>query len=179
MVISGLRCPSNFITAGKLTPARSISVPNECRNWWGTIRLVIPTVATMSRQKVRSLANERVAATRAGEEKAIGREGILGAQQTEAIDQPTNESVHRDQALGFQLAEGHMDGPAVGPTRRRQSKDKSAHSPMRMPVWRSRRKALLFRSSRRKSSCWINLVLVGRKRARQIMLLAGCVLPKD
>jgi hypothetical protein len=28
-------------------------------------------------------------------------------------------------------------------TRRRQSKDKSAHSPMRMPVWRSRRKALL------------------------------------
>ena len=66
-----------------------------------------------------------------------------------------------------------------GRHRRRQSKDKSAHSPMRMPVWRSRRKALLFRSSRRNSSCWIEPVLVGRKRARQIMLAAGCVLTKD
>jgi len=59
------------------------------------------------------LADERVAATGAGQEKAVGREGILGAQQAEAIYQPTNERIHRDQALGFQLAEGHMDGPVI------------------------------------------------------------------
>jgi hypothetical protein len=31
----------------------------------------------------------------------------------EAINQPTNEGIHRDEALGFHLAEGHMDGPAI------------------------------------------------------------------
>ena len=59
------------------------------------------------------LADERVAATGAGQEKAIGREGILGTQQTEAVHQPTNERIHREQALGFQLTEGHMDGPVM------------------------------------------------------------------
>ena len=53
------------------------------------------------------------AASRAGEEKAIGREGILGTQEAETIHQLTNERIHRDHALGFQLAEGHMDGPAL------------------------------------------------------------------
>src|SRR5580692_11190297 len=113
MVIPGFWCPSNFITAGKLTPARSISVPKECRNWCGTMRLVIPTVATQVSPEIAQLADEGVAATGAGQEKAIGGEGLLGAQQTEAIHQPTNERVHRDQALGFQLTEGHMDGPAI------------------------------------------------------------------
>ena len=78
--------------------------------------MVIPTVATMFSPESAQLADERVAATGAGKEKAVGREGILGTQQAEAINQLTNESIHRDQALGFQLAEGHMDGPAIGPT---------------------------------------------------------------
>src|ERR1022692_4536509 len=59
------------------------------------------------------LADEGVAATGAGQEKAVCGEGILGTQQTEAVNQPTNERIHRDQALGFQLAEGHMDGPTI------------------------------------------------------------------
>ena len=37
----------------------------------------------------------------------------MGAEEAEAINQPTNKRIHRDQALGFQLAERHMDGPAM------------------------------------------------------------------
>jgi hypothetical protein len=59
------------------------------------------------------LADELVAATGTGQEKAIGGERILGAQEAEAIHQPTNERIHGNQAFGFQLAEGHMDGPAI------------------------------------------------------------------
>src|ERR1022692_2859666 len=44
---------------------------------------------------IAQLADERVATTGAGQEKAVGREGILGAQQTEAANQPTNERIHR------------------------------------------------------------------------------------
>ena len=59
------------------------------------------------------LVDELAAATGAGQEKAVGWEGILGAQQTQAINQPTDERIHWDQALGFQLAEGNMDGPVI------------------------------------------------------------------
>ena len=113
MVISEVRCPSNFITAGKLTPARSISVPKECRNWVRDNALGDPDSGDQVSPEIAELADEGVAATGASQEKAIGRAGILGAQQTEAINQPTNEGIHRDQALGFQLTEGHMDGPAI------------------------------------------------------------------
>jgi len=58
-------------------------------------------------------STERWARAGAGQEKAIKGEGILGAQEAEAIHQPTNERIHRDQAFGFQLAEGHMNGPAI------------------------------------------------------------------
>src|SRR5215472_12715623 len=57
--------------------------------------------------------DELVAATGTGQEKTIGGEGILGTQQTEAIHQATNERIHRNQAIGFQLAKGNMNGPTV------------------------------------------------------------------
>jgi hypothetical protein len=63
--------------------------------------------------RLAQLLDKSVAATRAGEEKAVKREGILGAQEAEAIDQPTNERIHRDKALGFQLTERYMDGPTI------------------------------------------------------------------
>jgi hypothetical protein len=63
--------------------------------------------------EIAQLADELVAATGTGQEKAIGGEGIVGAQEAEAIHQPTNERIHGNQAFGFQLAEGHMDGPAI------------------------------------------------------------------
>jgi len=63
--------------------------------------------------KLAQLLEESVAATRAGEEKAVNCEGILGAQEAEAIHQPTNERIHRDQALGFQLTKRYIDGPTI------------------------------------------------------------------
>jgi hypothetical protein len=66
MVIPGFWCPSNLITAGKLTPARSISVPKECRNWCGTIRVVIPNGGNEISPEIAELADERVAAAGAG-----------------------------------------------------------------------------------------------------------------
>ena len=42
------------------------------------------------------------------------------------------------------------------PTLRRQSQERSTHSPMRIPVWRSSRKTLAGRSLRRSNSCWIS-----------------------
>ena len=62
---------------------------------------------------ITELAYERVAPIGAEQQKAVGREGIVGTQQAEAINQLANERIHRDQALGFRFAEGHMDSPAM------------------------------------------------------------------
>ena len=67
----------------------------------------------MSRQKLRSLRMSALRPLGRARRKPSAGERILGAQEAEALNQPTNESIHRDQALGFQLAEGHMDGPAL------------------------------------------------------------------
>ena len=37
----------------------------------------------------------------------------LFKQEAEAIDQPTNQGIHRNQAFGFQLAQGYMNGPLI------------------------------------------------------------------
>jgi len=80
------------------------------------------------------VVDEWVATSGPGEKKAVGWEWVLRAQQTETMDQFADEGIHRDHTFGFQLAERHMMAQVSGPTSRRQSKDKSAHSPMRMPV---------------------------------------------
>src|SRR5579863_5268200 len=112
MVMSALRCPSNFITAGRLTPARIISVPNECR-LVGDKALGDPDGGDDVSPELAQLGDELVAATGTGQQKAISGEVILGTQQTEAIHQATNEGIHRNQAIGFQLAKGNMNGPTL------------------------------------------------------------------
>ena len=59
------------------------------------------------------LVDECVAASGAGEKKAVGWERVLRAQQTEAMNQFADEGIHRDEAFGFQLTEGHVDGPVI------------------------------------------------------------------
>jgi hypothetical protein len=58
-------------------------------------------------------ADERETAAGAGEEKAVSRERILGAQQAEAVHQMTYEGIHRDKTFSFRLTEGHVDSPAI------------------------------------------------------------------
>jgi hypothetical protein len=57
-------------------------------------------------------ADERVAATRAGQEKAVGRERILGTQEAEALHQPTNEGIHWDQCARFSTCRGVHGWPS-------------------------------------------------------------------
>jgi len=38
----------------------------------------------------------------------------LGTEVPETINQATDEGIDRDQAVGFQFAEGNMDGPKIG-----------------------------------------------------------------
>jgi hypothetical protein len=59
------------------------------------------------------LAAECHAAIRAGEKKGIGIARILASQRTEPIHNPADEGIHRNKALGPQLAKGHMNGPLI------------------------------------------------------------------
>jgi len=126
---------------------------------------------------ITELAYERVAPIGAGQKKSVGREGILGAQQAEAINQLANESIHRDQALGFQLAEGYMDSPAMADQAETIEGQVGALTDAHAGV-AEQKEGVTVAIIAPQQFLLDEPVLVGRQRARQIMLQPGCVLPK-
>jgi hypothetical protein len=53
------------------------------------------------------------ASTKAGEEKAVNGRSILGTQQLETMDNPTDEGIYGNETLCPQLTKGHMNGPLI------------------------------------------------------------------
>ena len=51
------------------------------------------------------------ATTRPGKKQTSGMGGVGWAQRAETIDQLTDQGVDGNQALGFEFAQGYMDGP--------------------------------------------------------------------
>jgi hypothetical protein len=64
-------------------------------------------------QRDAKCAAERQAAVRAGKKKAVSGERIQAAQQTETMHDLTDEGIRRNEALGLQLAKGHVNGPVI------------------------------------------------------------------
>src|SRR5260370_23300995 len=113
MVSSGVRCPSSFITAGSLTPARRISEPKECRKLvWDKPR-GDPGGGNEVSPETAQLADELVAATGAGQEKAIGGGGGPGGEEAGGVPHPTHEQNPRDHALGFVHVAGDKYRPPL------------------------------------------------------------------
>ena len=68
-------------------------------------------------EAIAELTNERFFSARTGQEPSIGRQRIKGTKESEALDEFTYEGVHGDHALGFELAERHMNRPLFRPGR--------------------------------------------------------------
>jgi hypothetical protein len=66
-------------------------------------------------QVIAESANERFFAVWARQEPSIGRQRIQRAKESKALNEFTRGSIDGDHAFGFELAEGHMNGPLVGP----------------------------------------------------------------
>ena len=65
-------------------------------------------------QVITELTNDCFFTAWTGEEHAIGRQRVEGAKESQALDEFTDEGIHGDHTFGFELAEGHMNGPLIG-----------------------------------------------------------------
>ena len=101
MVMSGEAWPSNFIRAGKLTPARSIS------DGIGMAKLVRDDACGEAErmadlmQVIAELTNERFFGARRAREPSIGGQRIKGAKESQALDEFADERIHRDHVVRF------------------------------------------------------------------------------
>ena len=64
-------------------------------------------------QVVAELAHQSLLGGRASQQEAIGGQRIEGAKEAQALDEFTNETIHRDQAFFLQFAERDMHGPLI------------------------------------------------------------------
>ena len=112
--MSGLTCPSNSMIPGKVTPARNISVAYVWRFWCGTRRVLIPAAAA---ERGANAANQSLPAAKTRQQEGSGIGGSLGTQRLHAFDNLTDKGIDRNQAFGFELAEGHVNGPLIRPER--------------------------------------------------------------
>ena len=63
-------------------------------------------------QVVTELTNERF--FEQGRARSRPRQRVEGTKESEALDEFTYQRIHRDDTLGFELAEGHMNPPTAG-----------------------------------------------------------------
>src|SRR5436853_3735588 len=68
-------------------------------------------------QVIAKAMKERVLGAGTGQKPSIRRQRIKETKESEALDEFTYEGVHGDQALGFELAERHMNRPLTRPGR--------------------------------------------------------------
>ena len=101
---------------------------------------------------IAELSNERLFAARSRQEEAILGKPFQGTKEAQPLDEFADERIDRNQSFGFQFAERDMDGPLVRTSGTEAVDARSAHSPIRMPVWRISKKAFAPRSLRRRNS---------------------------
>ena len=65
-------------------------------------------------QVITKLNQDSYFASGSCQEPSIGRQRIQRAEEAQAVYKITDEGIDGDHALGFQFAEGNMDGPLVG-----------------------------------------------------------------
>jgi hypothetical protein len=65
-------------------------------------------------QVITELNQDSYFASRACQKQSIDRQRVEGAEEAQAVHEITDEGIDGDHALGFQFAEGNMDGPLVG-----------------------------------------------------------------
>ena len=63
---------------------------------------------------ITKVTKERVSGAGTGQEPSIGRQRIQETKEAEALDEFTHKGVHRDHALGFELAQRHVNRPLIG-----------------------------------------------------------------
>ena len=62
---------------------------------------------------VAELSNERFFAARPRQKKPIVGQLFQRAKEAQPLDELADKRIHWDQSFGFQLAEGHMNGPLI------------------------------------------------------------------
>ena len=118
------------MSAGKLTPERSSEgVAEHVRNdGSGNAR-----GGSHDGQFGAKFAQQRATITAARQEQPVRRDGAERAEETQSVDQLADGVVNRHQTFSVQLAQRHMERPLSG-SEQTQSKERSTHSPIRMPV---------------------------------------------
>ena len=101
------------MSAGKLTPERTISLAYVCLSWCGTMRVGIPAAATDFGEVGAQLSDQGLLAVGTGQQPAIGRQGIERTEEAQALDEFTDKRVYRDHSFRLQLAERHVNRPTI------------------------------------------------------------------
>ena len=60
------------------------------------------------------LFEEALLSAASPQQVTVGREGVERAEEAQAVDEFTDKRIHRDHSFGLQLAERHVNRPAVG-----------------------------------------------------------------
>src|ERR1039458_10729910 len=72
-------------------------------------------------------ANQSFPAAKPRQQEASRRDRTLGTQGLQAFDDLANQGIDRNQAFGFELAEGHVNGPLIRPQDRKSTRLNSSH----------------------------------------------------
>ena len=68
-------------------------------------------------QVITQLTNQGFLGAWTGQELSIRRERVQGTKECEALNDFTDERIHRNHTFGLKLAERYMDGPLLGACR--------------------------------------------------------------